>query len=157
METLMTTEKIPSRRILYPAAGLSLAAGLIHLWAMPEHMEESWAYGLFFLLVALAQGLFGLGLLRWPRTPLYLAGIAGNLSIVSLYTVTRTAGVPFIGPHAWHAEEVGRLDLSALAAELLLIVALVTLATGLSAFGKLCKPRTLWRPRAATALVGALA
>jgi manganese oxidase len=154
IETQTTTQKTPSGRILYPAAGLSLAAGLIHLWAMPEHLKEWWAYGAFFLLVALAQGVFALGLLRWPRKPLYLAGIAGNLSVVSLYTVTRTAGIPFVGPHAWHAEEVGRLDLAALAAELSLIVALVALAKGFSAFGKLCQPRTLWRPRAATALAG---
>jgi len=119
-----------SGRILYPAAGLSLTAGLIHLWAMPEHLREWWAYGAFFLLVALAQGLFGVALLRWARKPLFLAGIAGNLSIVSLYIVTRTAGVPFIGPHAWHPEEVGTPDLAALTAELLLVVALVALGRG---------------------------
>ena len=140
-----------SGRILYPAAGLSLTAALVHVWAMPEHFREWWAYGAFFLLVALAQSLFGVALLRWPQRPLFLAGIAGNLSIVSLYIVTRTAGVPFFGPHAWHPEAVGALDLAATTAEVSLVVALVALAKGLAA------PRAinLWRPRAATSFAGA--
>ena len=45
----------------------------------------------------------------------------------------RTVGVPFIGPHAWHPEEVGRLDLAATTLELLLVVALVALARWFSA------------------------
>jgi len=28
------------RSVLYPVAALSLIAGLIHLWVMPEHFEE---------------------------------------------------------------------------------------------------------------------
>jgi manganese oxidase len=121
-----------SGRILHLAAALSLGAALIHVWVIPEHLREWWAYGALFLLVALAQGLFGVALLRWPQRSLFLAGIAGNLSIVSLYIVTRTAGVPFIGPHAWHPEEVGSLDLAATTLELLLVVALVALARGFS-------------------------
>jgi hypothetical protein len=137
-----------SGRILRPAAALSLAAALIHVWAMPEHFREWWAYGALFLLAALAQGLFGVALLRWPRRPLFLAGIAGNLSVVTFYIMTRTVGVPFFGPHAWHPEPVGALDLTATTAEVSLVVALVALAKGLAA------PRAinLWRPRAATAL-----
>ena len=30
------------RSVLYPVAALSLIAGLIHLWVMPEHFEEWW-------------------------------------------------------------------------------------------------------------------
>jgi hypothetical protein len=120
-------------RILYPAVALSLGAALIHVWAMPEHFREWWAYGALFLLVALAQGMYALSLLRWPRKPLFLAGIAGNLSIVSFYIMTRTVGVPFFGPHAWHPEAVGALDLAATTAELSLVVALVALARGFSA------------------------
>src|SRR4028118_116517 len=58
-----------SGRILYPAAALSLAAALIHVWAMPEHFREWWAYGALFLLAALAQGLFGVAPRRRPRRP----------------------------------------------------------------------------------------
>jgi hypothetical protein len=36
--------------VLYTVAALSLLAGLIHLWVMPEHFEEWWGYGTFFLV-----------------------------------------------------------------------------------------------------------
>ncbi len=37
------------RGVLYTVAALSLLAALIHLWVMPEHFEEWWGYGAFFL------------------------------------------------------------------------------------------------------------
>ena len=42
-------------RTLYAAATLSLLAGLIHLWVTPEHFEEWWGYGAFFLVAGAAQ------------------------------------------------------------------------------------------------------
>ena len=50
--------------VLY--AALSLLAALIHLRVMPEHFEEWWGYGTFFLVYAVAQGLYVPILLRWP-------------------------------------------------------------------------------------------
>ena len=52
-----------SRIVLYLAAVLSLAAASIHVWAMPEHFEEWWGYGAFFVGAAVFQGLYGLVLL----------------------------------------------------------------------------------------------
>jgi hypothetical protein len=133
---------------VYLAAALSLAAALIHLWVVPEHLREWWGHGAFFLALALAQGLGAALLLRWPdEQPLFLAGIFGNLAVIALYVVSRTAGVPF-GPHAGMAEEMaGVLGLGATAAELGIVVALVTLLEG------------SWRGRTMNALlfVGALA
>ena len=106
--------------ILYAAAVFSLLAALIHLWVMPEHFEEWWSYGAFFLVSAVAQGLYCAALLRGPRRPLLLLGIGGNLSIIALYLLTRTVGIPFFGPHAGEVEGIGMLDLSATAAELAL-------------------------------------
>lgn len=113
---------------LYAAAALSATAAGIHLWVTPEHFGEWWGYGAFFLIVALAQGLFGVALLRWPGRPLFLLGIAGNLQIVAFYIITRTSGIPFFGPDAGTVEEVGALDLTATVAQLALIVALVVLS-----------------------------
>ncbi len=113
-----------SKMVLYAAAVFSLLAAMIHLWAMPEHFEEWWGYGAFFLVSAVAQGFYGLALLRWPSRPLLLLGIGGNLSIIALYLATRTVGIPFFGPHAGEVEGVGVADLSATAAELALAVAL---------------------------------
>src|SRR3712207_5872351 len=113
---------------LYAASGLSMVAALIHLWAMPAHLAEWWGYGAFFLVAALAQGLYAIALLRRPTRPLFLLGIAGNLSMVAFYAVTRTAGIPFFGPHAGEVHQAGAMDLVCVAAELGLVAALVVLA-----------------------------
>ena len=113
--------------LLYLAGALSLLTALIHLWVTPQHLEEWWGYGAFFVITALAQGLYGAALLRWPSRPLLLVGIGGNLAVIALYVVTRTAGIPFFGPHAGEVETVGAIDLCATASELALIIALGTL------------------------------
>jgi hypothetical protein len=114
-----------SKTILYAAAAFSLSAALIHLWVIPEHFEEWWGYGGFFLVSAVAQGAYSGPLLRRPRRPLLLVGIGGNVSIIVLYLLTRTVGVPFFGPHAGEVEGVGFADLFATTAELALVVALL--------------------------------
>ena len=85
-------------RVLYAAAALSLLAALIHLWVTPEHFEEWWGYGAFFLVAALAQALYAPLVVVWPTRIVLLAGIAGNLAIVVLYLLTRTVGIPLFGP-----------------------------------------------------------
>jgi hypothetical protein len=112
------------KQILYAAAALSLVAALIHLWVTPEHLEEWWGYGAFFLVSAVAQALYAPLLLRRPDRAILLLGVAGNLAIVSLYLLTRTVGIPFFGPHAGESEEVGFTDLCATTSELGIIVAL---------------------------------
>ena len=116
-----------SRIVLYAAALLSWAAALIHLLAMPEHFEEWWGYGAFFLVAATFQALYGLFLLRRPELWVFLLGIVVNLGIVVLWLVTRTAGIPFFGPHAGEVEAVGVLDVAATAAELALVIVLAGL------------------------------
>ena len=113
-----------SKTVLYAAAVLSLLAAGIHLWAMPEHFEEWWGYGAFFLVSAVAQGTYAAALLRRPSRPLLLLGVGGNFSIVALYLLTRTVGIPLFGPHAGEVEGIGAVDLSATAAELALVAAL---------------------------------
>ena len=111
-------------RVLYAAAALSLLAALIHLWVTPEHFEEWWGYGAFFLIAALAQVLYVPLLLGWPNRMVLLLGIAGNLAIVLLYLLTRTLGIPFFGPGAGGVEGVGFVDVCATASELGIAVAL---------------------------------
>ena len=106
------------------APALSLTVALIHLWVAFGYFEVWWGYGAFFLGLAAAQGLFSLALLRWPGRVLSLAGILGNLSVVMLYILSRTSGVPF-GPHAGRAEEAGVLDMSATGIELAIVVFLL--------------------------------
>ena len=113
--------------IVYLAGALSLVAALVHLWVMPEHFEEWWGYGTFFLISALAQVLYVPLLLRWPNQTVLLLGIGGNLAIVLLYLLTRTVGIPLFGPEAGEVEGVGFVDVCATTSELGIVVALGTL------------------------------
>jgi hypothetical protein len=119
-----------SKMILYAAAAFSLLAALIHLWVIPEHFEEWWGYGAFFLVSAVAQGAYSAALLRLPRRPLLLLGIGGNVSIIVLYLLTRTVGIPFFGPHAGEVEGVGVL-LRGLPRERVVVVLFVLALVGL--------------------------
>ncbi|MBI2872817.1 MAG: cytochrome c biogenesis protein CcdA [Chloroflexi bacterium] len=98
------------------AALLSLGSAAIHLAFAPEHFSEWWGYGWFFLVVAAFQALYGVGLMA-PRGRLFTApwylttGISLNLWVAGLYAVTRTVGVPLLGPHAGHLEGIGVIDI----------------------------------------------
>ena len=107
---------------VYAVAALSLLAALIHLLVTPEHFEEWWGYGTFFLIAAVAQGAYGAALLRWPCRPLLLLGLGGNLSIVVLYLVTRTVGIPVFGPRAGEVEGFGAADVCATVSELAIVL-----------------------------------
>lgn len=120
-----------TRLAVYSAEALSMLAALLHLWVMPEHFEEWWGYGLFFLAAAAFQALYTMLMPRLAgRQSFLIAGVVGNLSIIALYLVTRTIGVP-AGPHAGQLEEVGFIDVAATSAEALLVVILAALSFGL--------------------------
>jgi hypothetical protein len=69
-----------SRGVIFTVASLSLIAGLIHLWVMPEHFQEWWGYGTFFLVAALAQVAY-VPLLRWPNRTVLVLGRAVFLRV----------------------------------------------------------------------------
>jgi hypothetical protein len=124
--------------VLHAVAALSLVAALIHLWVMPEHFEEWWGYGTFFLVAAVAQALYVPLLLRWrDRTVLLLVGIAGNSAIVLLYLLTRVVGIPLFGPEAGEVEGVGVIDACATSSEVAIVLAL-----GALLLWRLAKART---------------
>jgi hypothetical protein len=110
--------------VLYTVATLSLLAALIHLWVMPEHFEEWWGYGMFFLVAGVVQVVYVPLLVRWPNQTVLLLGIAGNSAIVLLYLFTRVVGIPFFGPEAGEVEGVGIIDVCATSSEAAIVVAL---------------------------------
>ena len=115
---------------------LSGVAGLIHVLATPEHLEEWVGYGLFFLASAAAQGVYAVWLLfSGPSRPLLLAGIVGNSLIIALYVITRTVGIPFFGPEAGVVEPVGSLDAISKVVEVGLVICLVMMLRALPAGG----------------------
>jgi hypothetical protein len=112
------------RGVLPAVAALSLMAGLVHLWVTPEHFEEWWGYGAFFLVAAVAQVLYVPLLIRWPNRTVLLLGIVGNSAIVLLYLLTRVVGIPLFGPEAGEIEGVGIIDVCATMSEAAIVVAL---------------------------------
>jgi hypothetical protein len=121
---LARLSRLPSRQ---SAVVLSAYASLVHDWVLPQHYQEWWGYGLFFLLAAALQAFYAGLLLLWPGRWVYLVGIAANGALLSLYAVTRTLGVPLLGPHAGLVESVGVPDLASAAAEVALVCVLVRL------------------------------
>ena len=97
-----TRNVLPSQpKALHAAAGLSILAALLHLWLMAEHMAESLSYGSFFIGVALAQGLYGVALLRWPSRSVVRLGLWGTLAGGVSYAAMRYVQ-PSFGPHGEH-------------------------------------------------------
>lgn len=101
----MTTS---TTKLLYWAGALSIGASFVHGALTSVHFAEWWAYGAFFTLAALTQGIYGFVILsshlingapidaRWPTTTLrsfYVAGMVGNAALVLIYVASRTVGV----------------------------------------------------------------
>ena len=96
-------ERVPAARVLSAVGRHVLPAGAVHLLVAPEHFQEWWGYGCFFLVLATFQTLYSLGLAApaglLPRREAYLlVGITANLLVLGLYVVSRTRGIPLFGP-----------------------------------------------------------
>ncbi|MGH9040241.1 MAG: hypothetical protein ACRDZ3_08420 [Acidimicrobiia bacterium] len=141
----MATPASPAARLRLrlQAGALSVAAGVGHGLVAPEHLREWWGYGLFFALAATGQVFFGAVLLAapWrydetgghlpegtgPERAMCLLGIVGNAAVIVLYLVTRTVGVPFLGPDAGRVEPFGAGGLVTTAFEAALVGVLIGL------------------------------
>ncbi len=145
----------PTRRLVLVAGSLSAIAGLLHLAVAPEHFEEWWGYGAFFVVCFVAQAANGAILLWegysprprpawWPSGWRFMlaCGLVGNVLLLALWAYTRFVGVP-AGPMAGEKEEIGLMDLFTKTVELGLVVALL----GLVRYG----PRTEPEPPVASA------
>jgi len=117
------------RPLVYLAAVLSLGAGYVHFAYAGSHFDQWWAYGVFFVAAGNLQILLAILLVWRPRAWLPLAGIAGNLVVVTLYVISRTDGVP-VGPHARVVEDAGAVDWATTAAQVAIIAALIAMLEG---------------------------
>lgn len=131
-----------NRRLLFWAAGFSIFALVAHAIDAPDHLKEWWVYATFFIIAAAMQFFYGLALLLQPwryddtggvrsdsdrfGRPYYILGIVLNAFVITLYAVTRTTGLPFLGPEA-AAEPVTALGLVPIAVDLPLMYCLVVL------------------------------
>jgi hypothetical protein len=130
---LAPSAAVPARRTAAPiiAAVLSLGAAWVHFAYTASHLRQWWAYGAFFLATGAGQAVFAPLVVRRPRPWVVAVGIAGNLAIVAMYVVSRTAGPP-LGPHAHVPEPAGAVDLATTAVEIALVGVLLTLLGGRS-------------------------
>ena len=130
--------------LIRTAVFLSISAGLLHGLNVREHLAEWWGYGLFFLFAAAGQFVYGLVLIVRPwnydqtggrrdggvyARRFYLAGAAGNAFLIALYLVTRTVGIPALGPDAGQREPFTAVGAATKLIEIGLVAALVRLAS----------------------------
>jgi hypothetical protein len=113
----------------YPAAGLAFVSELIHLWVLPGQFVVAMLPGIFFLLVAISQGLLAVSLVFNPGRWTLRFGILLNLFVVFVWAFTRVVSVPEL--FAPVRLPVGGLDLVATAAEVALVILLVRLRRSL--------------------------
>jgi hypothetical protein len=99
----------------------SLAAGAIHAAVVPEHLEEFWVFGLFFIASAVFQIGWAIAAFVAPSRAVYTIGALANAFLIATWMLSRTAGVP-IGPEAWTPESVGTLDVVSTVAEAAIVL-----------------------------------
>lgn len=124
------------------AAVLSIAALLGHAVDAPDHLAEWWGFSTYFVTAGAFQFFYGFGLLLQPwryddtggvrdepdrfGRPYYVLGLVLTASIVVLYVITRTTGMPFFGPTA-AARPVTALSLVPITVDVPLMYCLVEL------------------------------
>jgi len=123
----------PRPRVAWPIPAVfsalavtSLATAGIHFAVMGEHFREYAAFGVFFSLVAWFQALWALGVVVSPTRPLLTVGLVVNVTVVVIWIVSRTTGLP-IGPEPGTAEPAAFLDVLSTILEIGIVVVTATL------------------------------
>jgi hypothetical protein len=114
--------------VRHAAAAFAFTSQVIHLWVLPTEIVFAFLSGLFFLTVAIGQGLLGVSLLFDPRKWAISLGVLFNLSIASVWVVTRLVSLP--GITGTVDPQIGILGLTATIAEVGLVILLLTLSRG---------------------------
>jgi hypothetical protein len=103
------------------SALMTALAGLLHLWIIPEHWAHAPAHALFFLVVGIAQIIWGIAVWRQPSTKLYYVGVSMAGWLIVLYAITRWLPAPF-----GHGPE--QINSISLACKLCEVLGMITLA-----------------------------
>jgi hypothetical protein len=103
LDSELNMERSTSTRVLILLSVImTILAGIIHLVLVSAHMEHAPAHGLFFLLVGIAQIIWGILVWRQPSQKLYYVGVVMAGWLIILYAVTRLLPAPF-SLNAWRA------------------------------------------------------
>jgi MFS family permease len=104
------------KNIFISIAALTMAAGIMHILLVKEHMEESYMWGIGFLVMGISQIIYG-GvfiifadnlrrlLKRAVMLSLYSIGIIGNTALVAIFVYVRLFVPPF-SPEAIPVNEI---------------------------------------------------
>ena len=114
----------------FAVAVASAGAAAIHFAVIDQHVAEYWLFGLFFVVVALAQLAWVVAVVSNPTHMVYVVGALGNALIAVTWVISRTAGLPF-GPDAGEPEPVGIADVVSTAFEVGVVVGTLLLLRGL--------------------------
>jgi hypothetical protein len=137
---LLSALVLDERGALAAAETLSFGAALVHLWAAQGRDAGWWGFVAFFVAVGAAQALYSIALPRFGRRAGFLLlGVAGNLSVLAVWVMTRTVGVPYVRTTGIETSElrlggtegVGVADLAATTMEVALVAMLAMLAVNL--------------------------
>lgn len=107
-----TSKHVTSSSRRYSAALLTLGAAAIHFAAVPAHFDEFLLYAIFFVCLGAAQVALAVGLLIAPSRRLYIAGLAGTVTVIAIWLASRTTGLP-IAPVPWRPEQMAFPDFAA--------------------------------------------
>jgi hypothetical protein len=102
-------------------AWASMSAALIHFAVIEQHLADYWAYGWFFIAVAIGQLVWALLAVIRPARLLLLAGVVGNALVAVVWVVTRAYG-SLVGPEASDRAMVGFGDLASTLLEVAIVV-----------------------------------
>lgn len=122
---------------LFAIAWGSAQSALIHLAVIPQHFEEYWLYGWFFIFVGLAQLASAYLVLAHPRRWMLVAIAFGDLAIAGVWVLSRTYGA-LIGPDATAPARAGFGDIVVTILEVVIAIVALSLSR---------RPGTLRRER----------
>ncbi|WP_248831495.1 hypothetical protein [Frankia sp. Mgl5] len=110
---------IGARRIV--AAFASLGAAATHAAVAPSHFTSWPLSGVFFFATAVFQAGWALAVMRSAGRRTVATGLLVNAGVILVWVLSRTAGFP-AGPHAGVPEQVDRVDLTAVAFQIVVCV-----------------------------------
>lgn len=116
------------RGVLALLSGGAAAVGFAMVF---DYLSASFGYGLSLMVVAWAQTLWAVAVVRRPSWPLLVLGAAGSAVVLVGYWVSRAAGWPF-GPDVGQVRPFGGLDILYAAFEILVVLGSLVLICGRS-------------------------
>jgi hypothetical protein len=91
-----------------------------------RHLREWVPFGVFFLVLGVAQLAWAALVWMRPTRSLLITGAIANAGVVALWLLSRSAGIP-IGPEHWSPQTIGFADVVCSAYETLIVVAIWTI------------------------------